>query len=277
VIRERHAQCLDSLVVTFAFEPTRAPKVRPSPVFLSIVGVTIVGGVFVWMADKDTVAARLAVFLLVFGGWMISLCLHEFAHAYLAYRFGDYEVEARGYLTLDPLKYSHPVLSILLPVVFIAIGGIGLPGGAVWVHPHRFRTDLQRALVSLSGPMVNLGFAIVLLTVVRVSYQSSLDHLFFWSALAFLGLMQIMATVLNLLPIPGFDGYGTIEPYLDPNTQRSLEQFKPYGMLVVFILLFQVQPIGHAFSDLTYGLFDLSGTPRVLASAGFELLKFWSH
>ena len=97
------------------------------------------------------------MFLFIVAGWVVTVCVHEFAHAFLAWRFGDDEVEARGYLSLNPLKYSHPVLSILLPVLFIAIGGIGLPGGAVYLHPHRFRTNAQRALVSLSGPAVNVG------------------------------------------------------------------------------------------------------------------------
>ena len=61
---------------------------------------------------------------------MVSLCLHEFAHAYVAYRSGDHSVEAAGYLTLNPLRHAHPFLSIVLPILFIVQGGIGLPGGA---------------------------------------------------------------------------------------------------------------------------------------------------
>ena len=49
-------------------------------------------------------------------GWLVSLCLHEYAHALVAYRAGDLGVAERGYLTLNPLKYTHPLLSIVLPV-----------------------------------------------------------------------------------------------------------------------------------------------------------------
>jgi len=52
----------------------------------------------------------------------------------LAYSGGDRAVAQRGYLTLNPLKYTHPVLSIVLPLIFVILGGIGLPGGAVWVN-----------------------------------------------------------------------------------------------------------------------------------------------
>lgn len=259
--------------MTLPYRRSRSAGVRPSPIFLAVVLAATLGGYLAWQATADTRTARLGVFLFVIAGWVVTLCLHEFAHAFLAWRFGDHEVEARGYLTLNPLKYSHPVLSIALPVLFIALGGIGLPGGAVYVHPHRFRTDAQRALVSVSGPLTNLAFAIVLLAVVRTKLDSG-EHGAFWSAMAFLGLLQLMAAVLNLLPIPGLDGYGTVEPYLDPKFRQGAEQFKPFGMLIVFALI-QIQTLNRAFFGLIYWFFDLSGVPRDYASFGFQLIKFW--
>ena len=71
------------------------------------------------------------MFVFVVFGWLVSLCLHEFGHAYTAWRYGDQDVEVRGYLTLNPLKYANPLLSLGVPLLFIALGGIGLPGGAV--------------------------------------------------------------------------------------------------------------------------------------------------
>ena len=60
------------------------------------------------------------MFIFVIAGWIVSLCLHEFGHAFTAWRFGDHDVAVRGYLTLNPLKYSNPLLSLVLPVLFIA-------------------------------------------------------------------------------------------------------------------------------------------------------------
>jgi Zn-dependent protease len=251
----------------------RRTSIRPSWIFLAIVALTVLGGWLSWNASEDTKATRLSVFLFVVAAWVVSLSLHEFAHAYLAHRFGDYDIEARGYLTLNPLKYAHPVLSILLPILFIAIGGIGLPGGAVWVHPQRFRTDLQRALVSLAGPLINLVLAIVLIAVASKALPLS-PHPVFWLAVCALGLLQLMAAILNLLPIPGLDGWGAIEPYLDRNVQQGAQQFKPFGMLIIFALL-QVNSINRVFFNAIFGLFDLSGLGHVNAQVGLELLKFW--
>ncbi len=93
----------------------RRGAVRPSPLFLAFVALTAVGGALAW--SETGFGSRFGdfgVLLFVLGGWIVSVCFHEFAHAYAAYRAGDRSVEAAGYLTLNPFKYAHPVLSILL-------------------------------------------------------------------------------------------------------------------------------------------------------------------
>ncbi|WP_234789126.1 site-2 protease family protein, partial [Mycolicibacterium fortuitum] len=100
-------------------------SVRPSPVFLVVVALTVGGGVLAWLAaDAVKPLSYVGVFILVIAGWLVSLCLHEFGHAFTAWRFGDHDVAVRGYLTLNPLKYSHPLLSLGFPVLVIALGGI---------------------------------------------------------------------------------------------------------------------------------------------------------
>ncbi len=72
----------------------------------------------------------MACFFIVTVLWIFSVCLHEFGHAIVAYYGGDTSVREKGYLTFNPLKYTHPVYSLLMPVIFMMLGGIGLPGGA---------------------------------------------------------------------------------------------------------------------------------------------------
>jgi Zn-dependent protease len=247
--------------------------VQISPIFLACLGLAALGGFLAWDDARTGIVPRLGVFLLVIGGWVVSLCLHEFAHAYVAYRSGERSVEAAGYLTLNPLRYAHPILSIVLPVLFIVQGGIGLPGGAVYLHPSAFRTRAQQSLAAVVGPLMNALFAVVLLVVVR-GHDLGSPHDRFWSGLAFLGFLQISATVLNLLPIPGLDGYAIIEPYLARQTQSSLANVKPWGMLGVFVLL-QINQLNRWFFELVERLYDQSGAPRLLWAFGYELLQFW--
>lgn len=248
-------------------------SVRPSPVFLALVALTAVGGVMAWTAARSPdVMGRVGVFIFVIGGWLVSLCLHEFGHAYTAWRYGDHDVAVRGYLTLNPLKYSHPLLSLGLPLLFIALGGIGLPGGAVYLRTG-FMTSRQRTIVNLAGPFANLVFAVVLLAAARLFYDPG--HTVFWAGVAFLGFLQITALVLNLLPIPGLDGYAALEPHLSPATQRALEPAKQFGFMILLVVLIAPGLNQWFFSGVLW-LFDLSGVERGLVGAGSALTRFWS-
>ncbi len=249
-------------------------SVRPSPIFLALLGLTAVGGVLAWLAGATVrPLAYAGVFIFVIAGWLVSLCLHEFGHAVTAWRFGDHDPEVRGYLTLDPRRYSNPALSLLLPMVFIALGGIGLPGAAVYLRTWSM-TPTRRTLVSMAGLAANALLAVLLLVLTRLCYDPA--HAVLWAGVAFLGFLQIMAVVLNLLPIPGLDGYDALEPHLSPETQRAVAPFKQYG---VFILLFFLLAPG--LNQWLFGivdwLFDFSGVPHVLANAGNALTRFWSQ
>src|SRR6478752_1207614 len=114
-----------------------------SPFFLALVLVTVAGGA---LAAVGTGAVLVAgIVLVVLGGWAVSLCLHEFAHALVAHRSGDLSVRARGYLTLDIRRYTNVALTLVLPVLFLLLGGIPLPGGAVLINPGAIRSRAARS------------------------------------------------------------------------------------------------------------------------------------
>ena len=248
-------------------------QVRPHPIFLAIVAITAAGGALAWFAgDATRPLAYVGVFVFVVFGWLLSLCLHEFGHAYTAWRYGDHDVAMRGYLTLNPLKYANPMLSLGLPMLFIALGGIGLPGGAVWVRTS-FMTPAQRTRVSLAGPFANALLAVVLLAVTAAFYDPA--HQVFWGAMAFLGFLQVTAVLLNLIPIPGLDGYGALEPHLSHETQRKLDPVKQWGFLVLLLLLF-IRPLNALFFGAVSWLVGLSGVSDQLVAWGNALTRFWS-
>ena len=248
-------------------------SVRPSPIFWAIVGLTVLGGALAYLVGDDVgPLAYAAVFVFVIAGWVVSLCLHEFGHAFTAWKFGDRDIALRGYLDMDPRRYSHPVLSIVLPIAITAIGGIGLPGAAVYVRTS-FMTAKQRTLVSLAGPSANLLLAVLLLGLTSAYFDPM--HPVLWAGVAFLGFLQITALLLNLLPIPGLDGYSALEPHLSPETQRALEQFKPYGFLLLFLLLI-APPLNQWFFGVVEWFYGLSDVPPGWAYAGMHLTRFWS-
>lgn len=214
----------------------------------------------------------LITFLVVLIGWVFSLCLHEFSHALAAYYGGDYTVKEKGYLTFNPLKYTHPVYSLLLPLIFLLIGGLGLPGGAVYIERWRLRSRGWETAVSLAGPASNLLLAGVLAVVLRFA---PLEGGGIWPGLAFLALLQIMALVLNLLPLPPLDGYGAISPYINPNLRFKLDQAGGALMWVFFLALWYVPFISSGFWSLVRALFFVLQLPGPLAAQGLSLFQFW--
>jgi Zn-dependent protease len=211
-------------------------------------------------------------FLIVILGWIFSLCLHEFSHALVAYYGGDTSVREKGYLTFNPLKYTHPVYSILLPMVFLLLGGIGLPGGAVYIERWRLRSKGWESAVSLAGPAANLLLAVVLAVVLRFAPAGGGG---IWPALGFLALLEITAVILNLLPIPPLDGYGAISPYLPPQLRGAVDRAGGFLMLTLFAVLWYVPVVSNAFWDLVYGVVGIAGIPLLLAAKGLAGFMFW--
>jgi Zn-dependent protease len=246
---------------------------RPSAVFLGLLVLCGLGGWLVWTGSGDV---RIGVFVFVVAGWLVSLCLHEYAHARAAFQAGDTSVAAKGYLTLNPLKYSDAGLSIALPVLFVLLGGIGFPGGAVWVDRGRIRGRLRHSLVSAAGPLVNVALSVALLLAIsRVDYSSD-AHFGFWAALAFLAYLQVTASLLNLLPVPGLDGFGILEPWLPRPVVRAAGQVAGVGFFVLFGVLL-IPSVNAAFFGVIDSVIDAFGVPSDLVHIGDALFRFWAN
>lgn len=214
---------------------------------------------------------NLLTFFVVLVGWVFSLCLHEFSHALVAYWGGDWTVREKGYLTFNPLKYTHPVYSLLLPLLFLVMGGIGLPGGAVYIETWRLRNDYWRSAMSLAGPMANLLVAFVLAIVLNITAVGSTT----WGpGLAFLAYLQIMAVVLNLIPVPPFDGYGVIEPFLPGGLRMQVAQVRGAFIWIVFLVLWFVPFAGQALGLVILIVTSLLGIPSILIGTGYEQFRF---
>lgn len=214
----------------------------------------------------------MATFVLVLFLWIFSVCLHEFAHASVAYRGGDISVKDKGYLSLNPLKYLDPMSSVILPVVFLVMGGIGLPGAAVYIDRRLLRSAHWDSAVSLAGPLMNFFLLLVLVVLLHQPLVRGSEYA---PGLAFLALLQASAVVLNLLPLPGFDGYGAIWPYLPRELRAQFDRYAGYAMLVLFLLLFMVPPAARAFWGLVALLADFVGVPMGLAQLGYREFRFW--
>jgi len=188
-------------------------------------------------------------FVIIFFGWIFSLCLHEFGHAFVAYRGGDYTVKDKGYLTFNPLRYADPLTSLIIPLIILMMGGIGLPGGAVYIETWRLRSRYWISGMALAGPTANLIVAIVLAIVLKILPESTS---YIWPGLSFLIVLQVWAMFFNLIPIPPLDGYNIIAPFLNPVIREQMERIRPYAIWILILAMWYIPIVGGFFSLIVH-------------------------
>jgi len=208
-------------------------------------------------------------FVIIFFGWIFSLCLHEFSHAIVAYYGGDTTVREKGYLTFNPLKYTHPMLSIVIPLLILLMGGIGLPGGAVYIETWRIRNRYWLSAMSFAGPASNGLMVIVLSILLKVLPVSTAS---IWPGLSFLVVLEIWAILFNLIPMPGLDGYGVISPFLNPAIQMQMERIRAYGIWVLILALWYLPFVGSFFWGIIFIISSIFGINWTLAMQGSQFL-----
>ncbi|MDD7963785.1 site-2 protease family protein [Actinomycetospora lemnae] len=227
-----------------------------------LVALTAAGGALTLVPSEGAIIG--GTVLLVLAGWAVSLCLHEFSHALTADRCGDHSVRALGYLTLDIRRYANIGLTLVLPLLFLLLGGIPLPGGAVWIQRAALRSRPAISAVSLAGPFANL----VLAAVIAIAVVLTAPPLPLAAALMFLGLIQVLTFVLNLLPVPGLDGWGVIDPYLPYRTRAAAARIAPYAPIAFILIIFFVPYASALLFTVADALFGLVGGDSALASLG---------
>lgn len=187
-------------------------------------------------------------------GWIMSVVLHEFAHGLAAHLGGDYTIRERGGLTLNPLQYVDPLMSIILPIVFLMMGGIPLPGGSTYIRRDLLRSAFWHTAVSLAGPAMNLLIFLILALLLRpafgwVDYAVPTDH---WTVaqqfVAAMAYLQLYSVILNLVPVPPLDGFQAVAHFLPPRVQGKLRT-PPWNRALFYgfmLMLWQVPQVSMA-------------------------------
>jgi Zn-dependent protease len=248
------------------------PPFVPSPAFGALVAAFVLSA---WALATNAVPPKYALAAFALAGWLVSLCLHEFGHALAAYLQGDRSVADKGYLTLDPFRYADPVTSIILPLGLLLIGGFALPGGCVYVNLAALRGRHAPAIVSAAGPAANLA---VLLAVAATFATGIVDAAAFTpvcAGLALLAYLQALALVLNLLPIPGLDGFGILRPYLPASARERLDALGTYAWILLLGAILFVPGVSRLLWSVPLGLLDRIGIPSDIARSAFEAALFW--
>ncbi|WP_163340317.1 site-2 protease family protein [Desulfopila sp. IMCC35008] len=174
---------------------------------------------------------------------LFALTLHEFAHGYVAYRFGDPTARAAGRLTLNPVKHLDPIGT--LAFFFINIGW----ARPVPVNPAYFRNPKKDMLwVALAGPVTNLVLAVIsailakgvaLATIFFPENNLILFNLgVFYEILKASVWINLVLCIFNFLPIPPLDGSRILTGILPTEMARSYLKYERYGFILILLLAF---------------------------------------
>lgn len=170
---------------------------------------------------------------------VIASAFHEFAHAAVATWFGDPTPREQGRLTLDP----RPHLDMVGTILFVLIGfGWAKP---VETNPSFYKYPrLMDVLVSLAGPLMNLVLAVGSMMVytwyASTGYSDSISVGSDSAIRSFLNWMfhyNFVWFLLNMLPLPPFDGYHVVRGFLNPIQRFRLSAFEQYGMFLFFAII----------------------------------------
>ncbi|AST93804.1 MULTISPECIES: site-2 protease family protein [Sutcliffiella] len=191
---------------------------------------------------------------------IFAFTLHEYAHAFVAYKFGDSTAAKQGRLTLSPMAHLDPLGTILIFLV-----GFG------WAKPvpvNRFffkRPRLAGVLVSIAGPLSNLFLAIIgaflFLVLIKFGLYETVSATAWRAIETFFSvfvMLNIILFIFNLLPIPPLDGYRIIHDLVPNRVRPQLTKLEPFGM-IFFLALVLIRPL----YDVTIGLLFSTVYPTI--------------
>ena len=221
----------------------------------------------------ESFAERLQALSIQLPPFIMAVVFHEYAHGFIANRWGDTTARDQGRLTLNPIPHIDPIGTLLFPIINMLSGISLLIGWArpVPIDPRRFR-KFRPALfmVSLAGPSMNVLLAILSSAILMTLYRFAPHDFYLFEPLVQMCAVSISLNyalaVFNLIPLPPLDGSKVIEAFLPLETARKFESLARYSFFILMALL-----LSGAFSVLAYPIRILTNLTLMLAAQLFHL------
>jgi Zn-dependent protease len=174
---------------------------------------------------------------------LFSIITHEYAHGYVAYRFGDDTAMRQGRLTFNPVPHIDIFGSIIFPLILLITKSPFLIGWAkpVPVNPLNLRNPSRHHLyVSLAGIVANLMLAVICtllygiyINIINPSPDDAIRILFNYGIV-----INVILAVFNIIPIPPLDGSWVLYHLLPEDLANVYRKIFPYGFIILMLLLF---------------------------------------
>lgn len=194
-----------------------------------------------WLLEKLTILIPL----------ILSLSVHEWAHAYSAFKLGDDTAARMGRMTLNPLSHIDPIGTLIVPLV-VAFG---------WAKPvpinplnfnRRVRMSTGIVLTAAAGPFSNVVLAIastiILGIILNVSPALLIEQPGIYQFIKMMIQLNVILAIFNMLPIPPLDGSRVADGLMPRALRPAWEKFSEYGTMALIAVL--VMPYLFGFSIL---------------------------
>lgn len=164
---------------------------------------------------------------------LLALSIHEYAHAYAAYKCGDPTARNLGRMTLDPVKHLDPIGTICLLLFRFGWAKPVPVNSRNFKHPKK-----DNVLVSLSGIIANfimsfIAFAIFFLVYYKLGFSNEI----FANIMMPIVILNITLGIFNLLPIPPLDGFQVLNSFLPHKASGVINVLYRYGFIILLILI----------------------------------------
>lgn len=196
------------------------------------------------MVDFNSMQDFISNIAISLPAFLFAIVFHEWAHAFVALKFGDNTAKMAGRLTFDPIAHADPIGTLLFPLIGAAAGGV-LFGWAkpVPVDPRRF-TKVKSGIfwVSFAGPLANIILAILSSFLYAVIITKVPQSFSFYTIIVKMVnasiLINMVLAVFNLIPFPPLDGSKMVSSFLDYEAARKYEDLSRYSLVFIAILWF---------------------------------------
>lgn len=174
---------------------------------------------------------------IAFAALIVSLSVHEAAHAWSADRLGDPTARLLGRVSLNPAVHVDPIGTILFPLIAM-VSGVPVLG---WAKPVPVNTfNLRRnwkekyMLIAAAGPASNLVLATIAAILLRVTAGRGIAS----QALFFMVQLNVGLAVFNMIPVPPLDGGNVLAGVLRGSAAEAFNRLRPWGFLLLYALMF---------------------------------------